>query len=154
MLLVNLLLALVWATLTGNMSVKNLGLGFLLGYVVLFISRNALGTRLYSIRVYRAVAFLFFFMWELLVANLRVALDVISPGTRLRPALLAIPLDATTNAEITTLANLITLTPGTMTLDVSTDKRVLYIHDMHVRDPDGARRHIKLLERKLLEVLR
>lgn len=154
MLLVNILLALVWATLTGNMAVKNLALGFLLGYFVLFTVRNALGTRLYSRRVYRAVAFLFYFIWELLMANLRVALDVIAPKDRIRPALLAIPLDSTTDVEITTLANLITLTPGTMTLDVSTDRTVMYIHDMHVQHADDSRQKIKKLERKLLEVLR
>lgn len=154
MLLVNILLALAWGALTGEMTASNLVLGFLLGYVVLFLSGNALGARPYSARVYRSVAFLFFFSWELLLANLRVAFDVLAPGTRIRPGLLAIPLEAKTDAEITALANLVTLTPGTMMLDISADRKVMYIHDMHVNDVEESRREIKRLERKLLEVLR
>lgn len=154
MLLVNILLALIWAALTGKLDPANLAIGFVLGYLVLFLTRNALGSRLYSIKVYRTVGFVLYFLWELVLANLRVAADEISPRQKMRPGLIAIPLAARSDAEITVLANLITLTPGTLTLDVSTDRRVMYIHDMYVRDADESRRKIKRLEGKLLGVLR
>jgi multicomponent Na+:H+ antiporter subunit E len=75
----------------------------------------------------------------------------------MRPGVVAIPLDVQTDAEITLLANLITLTPGTLSLDVSTDRRVLYIHVMYIDNDDveAVRRKIKEgFERRVLEVLR
>jgi multicomponent Na+:H+ antiporter subunit E len=68
---------------------------------------------------------------------------------------IAVPLDARTDFEITSVANVITLTPGTLSIDVSADKRVLYIHAMYIDDVEAYRRQLKdRFERKLLEVLR
>jgi multicomponent Na+:H+ antiporter subunit E len=75
----------------------------------------------------------------------------------MRPGIIAIPLDARTDLEITLLANLITLTPGTLSLDVSADRRVLYVHVMYIDNDDieAVRRSIKDgFERRVLEVLR
>jgi len=73
----------------------------------------------------------------------------------MRPGIVAVPLDAETDAEITLLANLLTLTPGTLSLDVSADRRFLYVHMMYIEDADVARRQIKDgYERRVLEVLR
>jgi multicomponent Na+:H+ antiporter subunit E len=85
----------------------------------------------------------------------RVAYDVITPSYYMRPAVVAIPLDARTDAEITLLANLISLTPGTLSLDLSADRRTLYVHGMFVRDRETFVRSIKHgLERRLLGVMR
>jgi multicomponent Na+:H+ antiporter subunit E len=95
-------------------------------------------------------------VWELLAANVSVARTVLlEPLEKINPAFLAIPLDAKTDAEIALLANLITLTPGTLSLDVSTDRSVLYIHTLDVEDVDALRVEIKrTLEKGLLEVTR
>ena len=86
-------------------------------------------------------------------ANLRVAIEVLTPQQRMRPAIVAIPLDVRRDFEITLLANLITLTPGTLSLDVSSDKRVLYVHSMYVDDIDAFRREIKNgFERRVKEL--
>ena len=96
-----------------------------------------------------------FFLWQLLLSNLRVAYDVITPRLHMRPGIIAVPLDAKTDQEITLLANLITLTPGTLSLDVSEDRRVLYVHAMFVDSPDEVRDSIKNgFERRLLELIR
>jgi multicomponent Na+:H+ antiporter subunit E len=101
------------------------------------------------------VRFLAFYLKELLLANLRVAYDALTPTHHMRPAMLAIPLDARTDFEILLLANLITMTPGSVSIDVSTDRRVLYLHAMYVPDPDALRHEIKTkLERRVLELLR
>lgn len=99
---------------------------------------------------------LLFFAWELVVANVRVARDVLIPGPGYkRPGIVAVPLDVTSPSEITLLACLITLTPGTLSLDVSADRSVLYIHEMFISDPDEVRRNIKEgFERRVLEVFR
>jgi multicomponent Na+:H+ antiporter subunit E len=151
----NVLLALGWVAATGDFTFNNLAAGFIIGFLVLLVTRRIVGTPRYVSRVRQAFGLLFFFLWELLVANLRVAYDVLTPRHRMRPGVIAIPLDAKTDAEITILSNLITLTPGTLSLDVSADRSVLYIHAMYLDDIEAARYKIKNgFERRVLEVLR
>lgn len=151
----NVLLAVVWAALTGNFAPANLLLGFVLGFLVLFFARTVAGSASYAGKLAQALQLAGYFLWELLLANLRVAYDVLTPRPHMRPGVIAIPLDARTDAEIAVLANLITLTPGTLSLDVSADRRTLYIHAMYLDDVDAARRKIKNgFERRVLAVLR
>jgi multicomponent Na+:H+ antiporter subunit E len=71
------------------------------------------------------------------------------------PALLAIPLDARTDFEILLFANLMTMTPGSVTVDISKDRRTLYLHVMYVEDAEEIRRSIKQdFERRVLRLLR
>jgi multicomponent Na+:H+ antiporter subunit E len=154
-LLWNLILALVWAAVTGDFSAGSLSLGFGLGFLVLFFTQPIAGALTYTRKVRQVLGLLVFFLWNLILANLRVAYDVLTPGYNMRPGVIAIPLDARTDAEITLLANLITLTPGTLSLDVSASREELYIHAMYIDDPDEVRREIKNgFERRVLEVLR
>lgn len=149
--LFNIGLALIWAALTGSFSPANLAVGFALGYLVLFLAQRALGTSAYSRKAQQVIGFCLFFLWALIVANLRVAYDVLTPRHHMRPRVIAIPLDAASDTQITLLANLISLTPGTLSLDVSTDRKSLYIHVMYAADADGVRREIKSgLERWVL----
>jgi multicomponent Na+:H+ antiporter subunit E len=151
----NILLALTWAAMTGVMSPVNIGVGFFIGYLILFFARDLLGTRTYALWVLRLLEFGGFFLKELIKANLLVAHDVVTPSHRMRPGVIAVPLDAETDVEITLLANLISLTPGTITVDVSDDRRMIFIHAMFLEDPEKVRRDIKEgFERRLLEVLR
>lgn len=83
-------------------------------------------------RLARAVGFAFFFAWELLLANLRVAWAVLRPQAHLRPAIIALPLDVRTDLAIQLLASTITLTPGTLSIDVSSDRRTLFVHVVDV----------------------
>ena len=106
-------------------------------------------------KFFRLVGFLGFYLKELLLANLRVAHDAVTPTHHMRPAFLAIPLDATTDAEILLFANLMTMTPGSVSVDVSSDRRVLYVHVMYVEDPALERREIKEhFERRVLRLMR
>lgn len=106
-------------------------------------------------KLWQLVAFVVYFLGEIVRANLRVARDVVTRAHLSSPGILAISLEAKTPLEITLLANLITLTPGSMSLDVSPDRRTLYVHEMFAADPEAARREIQNgLERRLLEVLR
>jgi multicomponent Na+:H+ antiporter subunit E len=154
MLLWNLMLAVAWAMVTGRFTAANFALGFAVGYVVLLATQGRPAAR-YFLKVRQAVSFFFFFLWELFLANLKVAYDVVTPRHHMKPGVVGIPLDATTDTEINVLANLITLTPGTLSLDVSPDRKTLYIHAMYIDDLDGLRRGIKHgLERRILELLR
>lgn len=153
--LMNVLLSVAWIALTGQFTPVNLVIGFALGYAMLWVGPRAERSSVYFIKVRQGVGFAFFFAREVIEANLRVAYEVLTPRHQMSPGVVAIPLSAKTDAEITILANLITLTPGTLSLDVSNDRSVLYIHAMHIGDVDQFRRKIKEeLERRLLEVLR
>lgn len=153
MLLLNVFLALAWVALTGELSPVNFFFGFGLGYLLLWLGRGHFGSEQYLVKVPRVLGLLAFFTWEVIVANIRVAISVLSPLQRLRPGIVAIPLEVKTDAEITLLANLITLTPGTMSLDISSDRRVLYVHAMHLEDPEQFRRDTKQgFERRIREV--
>lgn len=149
----NLVLALVWAMVTGNFSGANLLIGYLIGLGVLRIASAAVP--LYHRKTQKAIAFFVFYLRQLLASNVKVAYDVLTPRLRMRPGVVAIPLAAKTDAEITLLANLITLTPGTLSLDISPDRRTLFVHVMYLKDIDAFRRRIKDgLERRVLELLR
>jgi len=154
-LFINLLLALVWTFLTGAATPNTLLEGFAVGYLVLWLASPLYGTSTYFRKFRQAVSFFVFFLQELIIATLRVAYVVVKPRISIRPGIVAVPLDVRTNAEITLLANLITLTPGTLTLDISDDRRVMYVHVMDVDDVDAFRQEIKQgFERRVGELLR
>lgn len=153
--LLNILLAIAWMLLTGELTAENFIEGLIIGYIILWVSKAALGGTKYFKKIPKAISFFFYFIKELIVANLKVAFDIMTPKDYMSPGIVAIPLTAETDIEITLLANLITLTPGTLSLDVSKDKKVLYIHTLYLDDTETFRSEIKNgLEKKLLEVLR
>jgi multicomponent Na+:H+ antiporter subunit E len=101
------------------------------------------------------LGFVAFYLKELVLSNLRVAYDALTPTHYMSPAFVGIPLDVKTDFEILLLANLITMTPGTVSLDLSSDRRTLYVHAMYVTDADTLRRKIKAdLERRVIQLLR
>ncbi len=155
-LLINLLLALLWASTIGPFTPANVGVGFVVGFVVLLLASPPGSRDGYSQKFFAAARFLVFLIWELVRANLLVAWWTISPLGRLKPAVLIVPIEeGLTDAEIATLANVITLTPGTLTLDVTPDRRALLVHYMHAPDHEAARREIiDGFQRRLLEVTR
>lgn len=197
MFVLNVLLAMTWGMATGVFTAPNLVVGFVLGYGILRFSQRFLGPSPYFNKVALTVRFVLRYIWDLFLANLRVAYDVLLPGawsggrrgsiisppTQYRakprpgaaptladnlraplatvshvcPGVIAIPLDARTDTEITLLANLITLTPGSVSLDLSRDRRLLYVHAMYIDggDIEAYRRSVKEgLERRVLELLR
>lgn len=149
---VNLLLALAWVAVTGSFSLLNLLFGFALGALSLWLIREQVGAQSYFGRARRVVGLAALFLYELVISSVRVAWMVIHPRISLRPGIIAFPLQVTRDAEITLLANLITLTPGTLSVDVSPDRRFLYIHAVDVPDSEALKRDIASgFERKIIE---
>ena len=156
-LLVNLLLTLSWVMVTGVFNFVNILVGFLLGYGVLALTQRVTGRPGYAGKLIQVLSLIGFFAYELVLANIRLAIDVIRPKPRIQPAIVAVPLSARTDLEITALANLITLTPGSTSIELSDDRRTLYVHLVNIGDAslEDVRNEIKRgLERKLLEVMR
>lgn len=155
MFVANLFLALVWAMITEGFTLGQLGIGFVGSYFLLWFLQPLVGGSVYFLKVWQVVSFLMFFIKELIVANLRIAYHIITPSSFFKPAVIAVPLEKMTDLEATLLANVLTLTPGSFSVDLSSDRRVLYVHVMDAHDPDAVRQEIKdQYEKPLLEVLR
>ncbi len=155
LLLLNLLLAIGWGAVIGDISLAGLGAGFVLGYAALWCTRPLYGPTRYFGRVGRFLGLIIFFAYELVVSSLRVARAVLARRPAVRPGIVALPLQSRTELEILAMASLVSLTPGSLSLDLSADGRTLFVHDMFVDDPEGSRRALgEGLERRLLEVLR
>lgn len=153
--LINILLTLVWVALTGSYDRINFAFGFILSFSVIWIIGRDNDSRKYAALIPRIVSFLFYFLYQLIKANIQVAYDVITPTLYMKPGIVQLPLDARSDLEITLLANFISLTPGTLSLDVSADRKVLYVHAMYLEDRDEFIRDIKDgFEHKLLQILR
>ncbi len=154
--LINVLLALAWGAVTGSFTAQNLLFGFFVGALALLIIREQTGAIGYLRRTVRVLQLVWLFLYELALSGIRVAKIVLTPGRMpLNPGLIGYPLQVTRDFEITMLANLITLTPGTLSVDVSDDRRTLYIHALDVPDADALRRDIaEGFERRIMEAFR
>ncbi|WP_246072489.1 Na+/H+ antiporter subunit E [Martelella lutilitoris] len=142
MLLLNLVLAIVWVAVTGSASLHNLVFGFVIGAISVALVRHQLGGTGYFSRARRVTALFLVFLYDLMKSAWSVAKLVCSPRMEVKPGILRFELSLEKDFEIVLLANMITLTPGTLTVDVSDDKKYLYIHAIDCSDPDGIRRDI------------
>lgn len=92
---------------------------------------------LFGINPVQALILAVYFVKELVLSSVRVARDALSPHPDLHPGIVRMPLDLKTDVQIFLVANLITLTPGTLTLDVAPDRSFLVIHSIYARDPEA-----------------
>jgi multicomponent Na+:H+ antiporter subunit E len=154
MILGNLLLALAWVALNGRFTLESLLTGTVLGHLVLLVLARGGVLPIREVgRVERTLALLAYLLWQIVLANFRIALDVVSIRHRMRPGVIRLPLDVATEGEILLLAAMINITPGSVALGISDDRRVMYVHVMHMQSPDEARREIKAgFERRILQL--
>ena len=146
-------LVFAWVAVTGEVSVANLLEGAVLAGLLVLLLHVPLRRRFRLGKVPKALGLLLYFLKEILLSNAAVARSLLSPVSSLTPGIVAVPLDLKSDAGITVLANLITLTPGTLSLDVSPDRKTLFVHALHVEDPDAFRREVKEgFERRVKEV--
>ena len=150
-------LAVVWAAVTGALTLPNLVLGAVVAALALMLLRDRFRSRGRIGRAFRMLSLGLFFLREVILSAISVAGWVLRPNaaTLMSPAIIAVPLTVTRDLEITLLANLITLTPGTLSIDVSEDRTVLYVHALDCRDPASLKKQIADgLERKIIEAFR
>lgn len=152
--LMNLLLCFVWVAISGSMYYSNFLFGFLLGFLILWIVNKNEEDKRYFNRVPKMIWFAFYFLGEMIKANLQVAYDVITPKYFFKPGIVRFPLTATSDSEINLLSMFISLTPGTILLDVSEDKKWIFIHVMYLKSKDNFISKMKYSERRLLEIVR
>ena len=151
----NVVLAFLWATLLEEVSLTNLAIGFVLGFIALGLTEPTRGVSRYALKLFHLLALLALVAWEVLLANLRIAHELLTPDLFSRPAIYAHELEARTDAEVTLLALIVTFTPGTLGLEVSEDRRLLYVHVMFATTREEFSERLRArLERPLLRVLR
>lgn len=154
-ILLNFILACLWMFLTVSYTPSTFIIGYLLGIGVLLIMRRFFTGRLYIERVWALIVLFFIFIRELVMSNIQVLFAVIRPRMDIKPAIFALETDLKDDWEITLLSSLITLTPGTVVLNISDDQKTLYIHALHVDDVDEAVESIKTsFEKAIVEVSR
>lgn len=149
-----LLLAVVWTILQNQVSAGMVVFGLLLGVLIPW------GTSVWwpdtpkGFRLSRMTSYIFIVLWDIVVANVQVAWIVLTvPNARLQPAWIVVPLDLRQPEAITVLAGTITLTPGTVSADLSDAGHSLLVHVLHTDDPDAVRDDIKTrYERRLKEI--
>lgn len=146
--LANILLSLIWAFISGTLSLASILLGFVIGYVILFIIYGKEAD--YFRKVIHIFIFTFRFIWLLFLSNIEVAVEVLRIRPKSAPGIIAYPLHSTNPLEITLFANFISLTPGTLSVDISEDNKVLYIHALFANNPEKLKKDIeKQIEKPL-----
>ncbi|QDU65580.1 Na+/H+ antiporter subunit E [Engelhardtia mirabilis] len=154
MLLDTLFIAFAWVLFTGEPTLVNFGFGAMIGFLSMrLVSTDRTLSWRFVKKTPQFIGLALYFFWELVVANLKIARAVLGDPSKLQPAIIAVHLDVDDADEIVTLANLITLTPGTLSLDVSTDRKTLYVHCADCPDPEAMRQEIKAgFEKRVLGV--
>jgi multicomponent K+:H+ antiporter subunit E len=149
-----LLLIVVWQMLVNKLTLGNLLLGTILGVLIPLVTAPYWPNtpRLRSIP--RIVEYVLIVLWDICVANVQVAMVILfKANANTRPAWVTIPLDLKTPEAITVLAGTITMTPGTVSSDLSADGRSLLVHCLDAPDPEAVRDEIKArYERRLMEI--
>ena len=163
-IVLNIVLALIWCMLQEKLSVTEFIIGAILGYGIIFMLKRVLDDDKEVRRpsslgasfslVLRVFFYMIIFIKEVIKANLKVAKIVLSPQLKITPGIIAYKMDLKTDPGITLLANSITLTPGTLSVDISKDRKTLYIHALHIEDAAELEQSIRdSLEKYTKEIL-
>ncbi|MBD7985610.1 Na+/H+ antiporter subunit E [Sporosarcina sp. Sa2YVA2] len=154
-ILLNFFIAVVWMFMNSSLTASTFIVGYLIGLIMIIITRRFFKSRLYVWRLWAMIKLILLFAKELTLSNISVLLLIIRPKLNIQPSIFALPTELKEDWEITLLSSLITLTPGTIVLHVSSDQRMLYIHAIDVDDVDEAIDSIKnSFEKAILEVSR
>ncbi len=143
----------VWLAVSGSVTPANILFGLIVSALALGLIRHQVpkGGR-HRLRPVRVLSLLLLFFKELALSAWKVAVMVTRPKLDVQPGIFAYPLRLTTDFEITLLANLITLTPGTLSVDVSEDKTTLYVHAIDCSNIEAAKNDIRNgFEKKIME---
>lgn len=155
--ILNLFIALLWVLLKDEdyFSVSTFIAGYLVGIVILYMMHRFYGTRFYLRRVWCVISLIWLFIAELLSSSISVMRQVVMPNLNIKPGIFTYETRLQGDWEITALALLLTLTPGSVVMEVSEEGNVFYIHAMDVEETkEQVIRSIGRFERAIMEVTR
>lgn len=152
--LLTVILAIVWVILQNDVSAGMVVFGIILGIIIPRTTAVWWPDRPRGFRIRKMLGYTLIVMWDIVVANIQVAWIILTKSNaQMKPAWVEVPLDLRTPEAITLLAGTITLTPGTVSADLSTEGNSLLVHALDAPDPDAVRDEIKdRYERRLKEI--
>lgn len=151
--ILSITLFLVWLLLNNTVASGHIVLGAILAFLIPIFTSSFWPERVCVRKPFVFLKFLIVVFYDILVANITVAILVLGPNSRLKPRLFRLPLEIEHPLGISVLASTISLTPGTVSCDLSSDKSYLIIHALYLEDKDGGIEEIKSrYEKPLMEV--
>ncbi|WP_173916068.1 Na+/H+ antiporter subunit E [Halobacillus sp. Marseille-Q1614] len=154
-IVLNIIVAFMWMFLSETYTFTTFLVGYIIGIALLYVMKRFIPGSFYMKRVISIIKLLLLFIRELILSNIDIIKMVYKPKIDVQPGIFRLPIELNNNWEITLLANLISLTPGTLTLEVSEDLSTLYIHAMDIPDIEASVKEIKeTFEKAILEVTR
>ncbi|GGD04188.1 Na+/H+ antiporter subunit E [Pontibacillus salipaludis] len=154
-IVLNIIIAIMWTFLQESYTFGSFFSGYLFGILLLFTLQRFIPDEFYMKRFLKIVSLILLFIKELLLSNVTILKWVYKPKLDMEPGIFAVPVDLKSNWEITLLANLITLTPGTLSIAISNDHSYIYVHAMNIEDVESEINSIKeSFERAIKEVTR
>lgn len=152
-ILLNIALAFLWMFIKVSYDPISFIKGYLFGLLIIFVLRRYFHSRFYLFRVWSFIKLTFIFLKELVMSNITIVKIVLKPKLDMRPGIFALQTELTKDWQITLLSSLITLTPGTLVIDVSEDNKTLFVHAMDIGEVEAEINSIKnTFERAILEV--
>lgn len=150
---VNLIIAGVWMFLQQTLAWENFVVGYFIGLVVMTLAVRRLDTPFYLHRVLAFIKLAVVFLIEVVRSGIRVSYLILHPKLPISPGMVAVPLDVTSDEAITIFAGMITMAPGSISVELSDDRKYLYVHALEAEDPHKAAAFFKnAFERHIMEV--
>lgn len=154
-IIVNLIVSFIWMFLSESYTFISFISGYILGAILLLLLNRLVPGRFYLIGVYKIFILILIFIRELISSNIDIVKLVYKRHPAFEPGIFVMPTELKSNWEITLLANLITLTPGTLSVAISDDNSNIYIHAMHIDKMEDSVQAIKhTFEKAIMEVTR
>lgn len=152
-IVVNLIISFMWMFLSESYTFITFVIGYIVGILLLLILNRFFNERFYLERFYKIILLFYIFIKELILSNVDVVKLVYAKKPNFEPGIFAMPIDVKKNWEITLLANLISLTPGTLSIAISDDNKNIFIHAMHINEKEQSIYDIKnTFEKAIMEV--
>lgn len=143
----------IWLLLNNSLSAGQMILGAVLAVFIPWFTSGFWEEKITVYRPWSFVKFLLTVLYQIVVANIHVAKLILSSSDKLQPGFIEVPIELTSPLAVSILANTISLTPGTVTCDLSEDKTHLLIHALHIEDAQTTIDEIKqLFEKPLQEI--
>lgn len=154
-MIINIVIAILWMFLSEIYTVTSFISGYLLGILLLFVLRRFIPGRFYIVTVYKIGKLILIFIRELISSNISIVKLVYKRHPAYEPGIFELPIELKSDWEITLLANLISLTPGTLSMAVADDQSKIYVHAMDINEVEAAIKDIKnTFEKAIMEVTR
>jgi len=103
-------------------------------------------------RIPAVFTFFVFYLWKLVTANIAIAYDILTPRMRTSPGFLTLPLTLRSRAGQLLFSNLLSMTPGTLTIDISDDRKTIIVHVLYARDEQNIRRELESIQERIRKI--